>query len=726
MVAPVGTRPSTTSGRQQPTIQTNIDMKKLLLLGALLAGGSLCLESVSVGHGGTYRGPGDTVPPGGGGGGAGGGPAVPGPGGPSEPGPSGPATPGAATPGSPAGVPGGNSAGPTTGGDSLGPDLTLWDFWWGFNKDPYLNLRASIHSDVIATGSDDFFLGRGETEKAKNTLRPSESQIRDIVVPALKKALEKERGNDILTGSLIALAKIGDKTGESGESEFEGIIKNFLKDSNQEVSETAAVALGILANEASVQPLVELMNDDPAARRFLSKSEVPIRTRAFAAYGLGLVGSRTPDNSVRQTIAEHLVNILEAPEFSTYDVKVAAITALGLTPIDSNPELVATEEEAKSNRAHVISREAQLDFLMEYFDEKNQRSNESTRHWFVRAHAPAAIARLMADHLTDPAFKPQREKAIGLMIKGIDKNSKLQNELQQSCVLALGQLGTPTDEKLDKQIFDELKRNVKSGQQQSRRFALISLGQIGGRVVEGGDSDKYRGELLKTMSKGSTTMRPWGALGLGVMGRALIENNQTADSVTSTALRAATNKEKAPSQAGAYMISMGLRVDVEGAEMLRKKLDYFSVDETRGHAAVALGLMNDRASVEKISEVVLNSAYRPELLKQAAIALGLLGDKKLVPALIDMLSNATGLATQAAISSALGAIGDNRSIDPLVEMLADQQITQTARGFAAVALGIVCDKEPFPWNSKIGVNTNYRANTLTLTGESGTGILDLL
>lgn len=705
-------------------------MKKLLLLGALLAGGTVCLEGVSVGHGGTYRGPGDTVPPGGGGGGAGGGPAVPGPGGPAAPGPGGPSTPGATTPGAPAGAPGGGATGPTTGGDAGGADLTLWDFWWGFNKDPYLNLRALIHTGETTTGSDDFFLGRGEQEQAKNTLRPSEGQIRDIVVPALKRALEKERGNDILTGSLIALAKIGDKVGESGESEFQAIIKEFLKDPTQEVSETAAVALGVLANEASVQTLVELMNDDPAARKFLGKTEVPIRTRAFAAYGLGLIGYRTADNSVRQSIAEHLVDILNAPTFSTRDVKVAAMTAFGLTPVDSNPEAVVSEEEMASNRKWVVSREKQLDFLIDYFDEANQRSNDSTRHWFVRAHAPAAMARLMADVLTDTAFADRREACVRLLLDGIGKHTKLQNELQQSCALALGQLGTASSDKLDQEIVEELQRNAGDGEQQARRFAMISLGQIAGRPGTGedplGNLDAIRGKLQKDMSKGKSTMKPWAALSLGVLGRALIEEDIVVDAGTSNALRDATRKEKNPSQAGAYMIAMGLRVDTGGAEMLREKLDYFSVDETRGHAAVALGLMNDRGSVEKIQDVVRNSAYRPDLLKQAAIALGLLGDKALVPELIVMLSDATGLATQAAISSALGAIGDNRSIEPLVEMLQNQEITQTARGFAAVALGIVCDKELFPWNTKISTNINYRANTLTLTGEGGTGILDIL
>jgi HEAT repeat protein len=74
----------------------------------------------------------------------------------------------------------------------------------------------------------------------------------------------------------------------------------------------------------------------------------------------------------------------------------------------------------------------------------------------------------------------------------------------------------------------------------------------------------------------------------------------------------------------------------------------------------------------------------------------------------------------------LGTIGDVDSVRPLVDFLRDKGHTQRARAFAAVALGVVCDKEDLPWNVKLAVNSNYRANTATLTGEGGTGVLDIL
>ena len=495
-------------------------MKKLLLLGALLAGGTLGFQDVAAAHGGTYRGPGDTVPPGGGGGGGGGAPSAPGPAGPSSGAPSAPGTPGPSTPGAPAGKPAGATAAVTQGGPS-GPDLTVWQFWWGFNREPYLNLRSKIHSGAVATGSDSFFLGKGQKEQAKNSLRPSEAEIRSNVVPALIKALENEKNNDILTGSMIALAKIGDAKDENGQSAFEQIIKKFLSDGVQEVSETAALSLGILANEASTPTLVSLMKDQPEGRKLVGSNEVPYRTRAFAAYGLGLIGYRTSDNALKQDICEHLIDVLNMQHFATRDIKVAALTAFGLTPIDvvDDPAAALEGVEEGSNRRHVVSRQAQLAFLEDYFDPDKQRANDTTRHWFVRAHAPVAMARLLNE-----APEDLKGPVTDVLLKASGRHSKEQREIIQSCTVALGMIGDADNgkEDVDSTIRSELMRLAKEGEEQVKRFALIALAQSNSRAGQGeapyGGLEEARAELLKQMSRGKTQLKPWAALSLGVMG----------------------------------------------------------------------------------------------------------------------------------------------------------------------------------------------------------------
>ena len=715
-------------------------MKKLVLLAALMAGGTLGLQEISAAHGGTYRGPGDTVPPGGGGGGGGGGPGAPG-GAPSSPGPAGPGSP---APGSPGGTsaPAGQPSAPSTNAGGGGIDLTLWQFWWGFNKEPYLNLRSKIRGGGVTTGSDEFFLGAGSKANAKDTKRPGEEKIQGSVVPALLEALENERNNDILTGCMIALAKIGDKSSEDGESRFENVIKPFLANPTQEIAETAAIALGILRNESSIPTLTALMFDRPSPdgsvdpHKLVNSTTVPMRTRAFAAYGLGLIGANATSNEVRQQIAEHLMDMLEEPELSTRDVKVAAMIALGLTPIDIAAEDAALEstEGDESNHQHVLSRQAQIQWILDYFDPKQMRANEKSRHWFTTAHAPTAMARLLQDVPEEAGLK---QPVVDALIDAIDTHSKLQQEIQQSCVLALGQIGDcdagdGEGDKVDAKIRSELVRMIKDGDAQARRYTLIALAQVGSRRGTGeepwGGLKEVRNVLMAQMAKGQSQTRPWAGLSLGVLGYALSERGEAQEESVNRALISSCEEEKTPERVGAYALALGLRKYPDALQPILDCLTerFGGSDDARGEAAVALGLLGNRASIAPIQEVIADSQYRPELLKQAAIGLGLLGDSEIVPALVEMLSTAKGLATQAAISSALGVIGDARSIDPLVALLQDKQLTDRARGFAAVALGIVCDKEDLPWNTKIAVNTNYRANTVTLTGEEGTGILDIL
>ena len=330
-------------------------MKKLLIASALVAAGSLCLQDISTGHGGTYRGPGDTVPPGGGGGG--GAPGAPGSGGPATPGPGGPGTPGPATPGGPVGS--GPAAPTTSGGGDSGPDLTIWQYWWGFNREPYLNLKSHIHAGNVVTGSDDFFLGRGEKAQSRDSLRPSESMIREKVVPALVKALQNEQSNDIISGCLVALAKIGDAKDESGQSKMAQHIMSRLTDGSQEIQETSAVALGILANEANIGLLTALLNNDGSTLRnmkVLFNGAVPDRTRAFAAYGLGLIGYKASPEG-RQAVVDALIAMLEgeAKQMGQRDIPVACLTALGLTALPIDPTAAPgrhLQEDAQARAGH--------------------------------------------------------------------------------------------------------------------------------------------------------------------------------------------------------------------------------------------------------------------------------------------------------------------------------------------------------------------------------------
>ena len=695
-------------------------MKKLVLASALLAGGLFALQGDAFAHGGQYRGPGDTVPPGGGGS-TGGGPGTPGPGGPSTPGPGGPGTPGPAAPTGP------GAGGPVTqgGGGAGGPDLTVWSFWWEFNKEPYLNLKSHVHEGMVSTGSDGFFLGRGQKDQGKDNLRPSEEQIRQKVVPALLNALENESNNDIVTGCLIALAKIGDAASEEGDSQFEAVIKKRLSDKNQEISETAAVALGILANEKSIGILADLLLDTPAGRSAVGSGEVNYRTRAFAAYGLGLIGARTANEERRVDVVRHLMEAMHSDSTKTRDLQVACLVSLGLVPLETIETPDGAEVAGKNETPILASRIQQLDWLLEYM------ANEENRY-LVRAHAPTALGRLLKG-LPEELHAVYKGRIADALLERMSKKANEKIEVVQSVVLALGLVGDADSDATDKEIrkaLSDVPKDVKD--KQAQYFSMIAMAHVGGNQGNGEDTEdgikeasKY---LAERLTKGKGAVPSWAGLAVGVFGRLLRDgeiDSSNASDLTS-GLRLALRDEKSNTDIGAYAIGCGILKDLESTSILLDKLQDTNDAEARGYIAVGLGLMNAREAIEPIQKLIDDSKYKPALLQQAAIALGLLGDKELVPKLIDMLADAKGLATQAAISSALGFIGDQRSIDPLVGMLENSDITDSARGFAAVALGIVADKEDFPWNSKIAVDLNYRASTTTLNDMEGTGILNIL
>ncbi|MEZ6020374.1 MAG: HEAT repeat domain-containing protein [Planctomycetota bacterium] len=446
------------------------------------------------------------------------------------------------------------------------------------------------------------------------------------MVPALKKVLEKERGNDIITGAMIALAKIGDSKEESGTSEFEQIIKQFLKDSNQEISETAAVALGILANPASVDILTQLLTDSEDARRLLGKTEVPWRTRAFAAYGLGLIGNRCGDPNVSKQIAATLVEVLNSPSFATRDIKVAAMTAYGLTPLES---LTAEAPEgADLNALAAQTRQGQIAWLMDYLDEAKERANSRTRHYMVRAHVPTAMARLLADG--NGEFEKERDAVLTMLVDVVDEHSKYNVSIQQSAILAMGQVADARKSSNKKSPHAlaqaALERLTKDGDQQGRRYALIAMAQAAARTAPEKDAqgkdiedpagarDDMRKAIVSRMAKAKGEQRAWAGLALGVHGRALADASQgVLDSAALAALKTECEDCKTPSEAGAYMLGLGLLKDTSSAELILKKLDFFGgSDETRGHAAVAAGLMGYTQAKQRIQEILEGSAFRPE------------------------------------------------------------------------------------------------------------------
>lgn len=211
---------------------------------------ALLLSVTLQAHGGQYRGPGDVVPPGGGPRGPStgrpSGPTTGGPNGPSAPRPGRPSTGGPSGPsnGGPTG-PRGPVTGPRGGrGTSITDDLTGWQFWWEFNKDPFIRLRDAVHQGGPQTGDDDFYLG-STRKSSRNSLLPTVSDKLNIQA-TLRRAMKSTNNRDIITGCMMAMAKCGL---DHPNFKLKDVFVPYLASNNQEIRETAAIALGIACKD---------------------------------------------------------------------------------------------------------------------------------------------------------------------------------------------------------------------------------------------------------------------------------------------------------------------------------------------------------------------------------------------------------------------------------------------------------------------------------------------
>ncbi len=679
-------------------------MKKLVFSGLACASLLLATPQVAYAHGGQYRGPGDVVPPnpGGGGGSTPGprGPSTPGPGGPSAPGPAGPSTP---SPSGPA------TGGPAGGGPATGPrgapiesDLNRWQFWWEFNKDPFINLKQAIHAGSITTGGDDFFMGGSSRPESKDSVKPTEGDVLSTILPALKKAIDSTEQRDIVSSCLVAMAKIG-KNHETFN--VLDLMRARLKSKDQEIRETAALSMGISQMTEAIADLVNLAKDTAQARELCDRSSVDNRTRAFACYGLGLIAWATGNPDQKRQCFEALRDILhESTKDGVVDRNIPVAAINGIRLVRPNPQ--SGEKDQKLQEECIAT-------LWDYYQKKAGPAEQQ-----IQAHALPAIAQLLGRG-GDKTGKFKDAFAAELV------ESKRALEIYQSAAIALGVLAYSEEvEKNDKKYSEALLKHFDEGRdEQARYFSLIALAKIGGAA--------NRTELLRIFDKGSKALvKPWAAIALGVLtfnAAKQAGDSAEVDSGVGNALLQQINELRAPETQAAIAIGLGLCKFREAADTLESLLGKNKhQDELAGYLCIGLALMEHTRSMEAIRDVVRTSVRRPERLKQAAIARGKLGDKTVTTDLQRMLvEEDQNVAKLSAVASALGYIGDRRTIGPLIQLMENESITPLSRAFAAVALGGVADKEPLPWNSKIAVDMNYRASVETLTNQA-TGILDIL
>ncbi len=593
-------------------------------------------------------------------------------------------------------------------------DVTGWEMWWGFNCSPYLDLKRRVLEGDPETRGDDFYLGHG-TRRRVVTREVTDDDLCTKAGPALQAAIESDPDNSVRAAALVALAKLHPLyMPEGGGSMFE-LIAGHLSHSDHAVREAAIVALGLLGEADSAIFLCEIAADRELGRDLLGREKVSRSTRARAALALGLAGSRCPRLEVRTYIVHHLARILETDESASPDLGVACVTSIGLMPLADAPQ--ALEAEELETLPPSTSRETQIRFLCEVLE--NLRVCE-----IVRAHVPRALGRLVTG-----VDDPQKDVVARAMLDQLTGKRKVDRLVRHGLVFGLGMIGDADRDPIDVAIRQALCKAAHDSHAMQQQLSMVSLALVSGRPGRGlgsafaGNRDACA-HLLKHLARGKSRVRPWAALALGLKGHHELEAGATVSADTTTALRQRLADTRAPSDVGAICLALGLVRDTEAVPALLETLETTNEEIARGSAAVGLGLLGAREAVPTLRAILADSRHRPGLLQDVAISLALLGDKSAVDTLLEIMRDSGTCYTLSAVVNALAYVGDERTLDPLVAMLGNQERSVGSRRTAAVALGVVCERDLLPWTSLFTNDLNYTASTTTLISSDGEGLLN--
>ena len=201
-------------------------------------------------------------------------------------------------------------------------DPTAWQIWWMYNQERFLG-RSTFAIDGKSSAAD-----RSETRVFG---RLSRDEVQAEVIPAMTRGLEVGGNLRYVRAGILGLASAAES---HNQGQFDFLLRHFLTvGDHTPIHHTAAVALGILGSEGSLDTLRDLALNTAAGKKLVAAEEVPIGLRAHAAYGLGMLGNGSSSSAERSGIVSDLIGLLEN-EASSTDLQVAAITALGMVPLE--------------------------------------------------------------------------------------------------------------------------------------------------------------------------------------------------------------------------------------------------------------------------------------------------------------------------------------------------------------------------------------------------------
>lgn len=626
-------------------------------------------------------------------------------------------------------------------------DPNDWQLWWMFNRDRFLNL-AGINAGAVYSGSDGFYLGDGTETGQAHAGRLNDQLIDAELVPALKASITAGGSYDFIRSAMLSIAKLG---GER-PSQFGYVTDFYLRSGDVESMPTAAFVRGMTGGASDARILREIALDTVKGCEAITPKDerttprVPVAVRAFACYGLGMIGSRTTDVELKREVVKTLIEVVENDASDANDARVAAMIAIGLVPLPVDEDVVACYCGTCVVPDPHTSLRPQVTYLMRYFTAEKEFDP------VLRAHTATTLGRLVAAR---PAGMTDRMKegVAEVLVRSLAQSSRQPENVRESAVLALGLIGDADEDNLDQWIRWAIRRSIKNGEDMERRFALIALAETGGHKGQGDEPfaalPEIRGVLQRAATGGKRGERAWAAIAAGVLGFELRCKGEPLDEALDTALVNTIRRGKKVEDLGAFAIAAGLRRSEAALPHLTKRLPKVKDEAAAGYVGMAIGLIGDddeHSARSLLRETFADAEGKPLLQTRVGLGLGFLRDPEVVDTLLVRLGEideaTEGLdedddkdaekatefeAERAAIVTALGYLGDRRGLSKLIAIAQNDAGDEpdSVREAAMQSLGYLGDASRRPWRIALTMGANYRAQTSSLTTADGGGVLDL-
>ncbi|HEX5011343.1 MAG TPA: HEAT repeat domain-containing protein [Planctomycetota bacterium] len=545
---------------------------------------------------------------------------------------------------------------------TLGDDLPMvpdtWEQWWFDNQDRLLSLRERLDKRPHTLPAP----GLADTLPTRRT---TDAQVRDEILPVLYQLLKDEHETDVLDSALVALGRCA--VVDAPDRAID-VIRPFLAHRDASVQTAAVLALGIQGAAQSVPLLGALMADDAAGRRAVADDAVSPLTRALAALALGLCN--------HPSAVPRLEALLDETTDSERDLKACLITALGLTANE------ASDEALVALRARLTDRK--LDAVL-------------------KAYVPLSLSRL------DGGSRPEVTPALVAAFDDRDTDDLVRT----SCAIALGEV----DSAGQGGVLDVLRAGTQAHNARTRHCSLIALAEIAARVTAPGDGPSAFhaavAELLgRALDKPASGIdHPFAALAVGLYLRGA---GGARHAWLGDRLLAQHAAQRDDSVRSAFAIALGLAGVHEAGPSMAEDAAGTGDTDRRGYAAIALGMLDDHSADASLLTACAAKDTPPALRVQFGLALALLGSTEAVPALTGLLDSAA--SQEAAVSAArtLGEIGDVAALPALLAVARNPDRQPLTRGMACVALGLLGERTPLPWNSRLRATHNGDARVAAI------------